>query len=126
RGEAGIKHAPPAADRSRVSERAAQDRRAASLRMTPQPGRARRLGSALRAGLYRPLAGDDARVAYWVRHVRNGVLLTELTAAAVVVYTLLTHSVGRHHPVLLGLTGLVMLACPALLLLPLPAMMRDH
>jgi diguanylate cyclase (GGDEF)-like protein len=126
RGEAAIKHAPPAADRSRVSERAAQDRRAASLRVTPQPGPARRLGSALRAGLYRPLAGDDARVSYWVRHVRSGVLLTELSAAAVVVYTLLTDSPGRDHPLILGLTGLVMVACPALLLLPLRAMMRDH
>ena len=47
------------------------------LRATPRPGAARRLVSALRAGLYRPLAGDDDRVAYWVRHVRNGVLLTE-------------------------------------------------
>jgi diguanylate cyclase (GGDEF)-like protein len=42
------------------------------------------------------------------------------------VYTLLTHSPGRHHPVILGLSALVMVACPALLLLPLPAMMRDH
>ena len=35
-------------------------------------------------GLYRPLAGDDARVAYWVRHVRHGVLLTQVSSAAVI------------------------------------------
>jgi diguanylate cyclase (GGDEF)-like protein len=94
--------------------------------MTPRPGVARRLVSALRAGLYRPLAGDDDRVAYWVKHVRNGVLLTELAAASVVGYVLLTASPGANHPVILGLTALAMLLCPALLLLPLEAMMRDH
>jgi diguanylate cyclase (GGDEF)-like protein len=82
--------------------------------------------SALRAGLYRPLAEDDDRVAYWVRHVRNGVLLTEVAAVSVVGYVLLTHSPGRHHPVILGLAAFAMLLCPALLLLPLHAMMRDH
>jgi diguanylate cyclase (GGDEF)-like protein len=103
-----------------------QDRRAASQRVPREPGAARRLGSALRAGLFRPLAADDDRVAYWVRHVRYGVLLSELSAFAVVVYALLTDSPGRHSPALLGLAGLVIGACPALLLLPLPAMMRDH
>jgi diguanylate cyclase (GGDEF)-like protein len=103
-----------------------QDRRAASQRVTREQGLARRLGSALGAGLFRPLAGDEDRVAYWVRHVRHGVLLSELSALAVVVYTLLTDSPGRHSPALLGLAGLVIGACPALLLLPLPAMMRDH
>jgi diguanylate cyclase (GGDEF)-like protein len=103
-----------------------QDRRAASQRVTREQGLARRLGFALGAGLFRPLAGDEDRVAYWVRHVRHGVLLSELSALAVVVYTLLTDSPGRHSPALLGLAGLVIGACPALLLLPLPAMMRDH
>jgi diguanylate cyclase (GGDEF)-like protein len=87
---------------------------------------ARRLVSALRDGLYRPLAGDDNWVAYWVKHVRNGVLLTEMAAASVVGYVLLTSSPSSNHPLILGLTGLAMLLCPALLLLPLPAMMRDH
>ena len=92
------------------------------------PGRAeplRRLGAALRAGLYRPLAGDDDRVAYWVRHVRNGVLLSEVAAWAVVGYVLITDSPGRHNPLILGLTGLVIVCCPLLLLLPLADMMRD-
>jgi diguanylate cyclase (GGDEF)-like protein len=81
--------------------------------------------SAVRAGLYRPLAGDDDRVAYWVRHVRYGVLLTEVAAVSAVIYTLLTDSPGRQHPVLLALAGLVIVTVPGLLLLPLPAMMRD-
>jgi diguanylate cyclase (GGDEF)-like protein len=78
------------------------------------------------AGLYRPLAGDDARAAYWVRHVRIGVLLSEVSAFAVIGYVLLTDSPGRHHPGILALAGLVVLGCPALLLLPLAQMMRDH
>jgi len=110
-----------------VTEYPAADRRAhgGPLRAPARAGLLRRLGGALRAGLYRPLAGDDARVAYWVRHVRIGVLLSEISAAAVVGYVLLTHSPGRHNPVILVLCGLVMAGCPLLLLLPLPAMMRD-
>jgi diguanylate cyclase (GGDEF)-like protein len=64
-------------------------------------------------------------VAYWVRHVRIGVLLSEVTALTVVGYVLLTDSPGRQSPIVLGLAGLVVLAAPGLLLLPLPAMMRD-
>ena len=60
--------------------------------------------SALRAGLYRPLAEDDDRAAYWVRHVRNGVLLTEVAALSVIGYVLLSSTPGRHHPVILGLS----------------------
>jgi diguanylate cyclase (GGDEF)-like protein len=110
-----------------VTEPAAVDRRATSARVrTPgRPGPVRRLASALRAGLYRPLAGDGDRVAYWVRHVRIGVLLSEVAALAVVCYVLLTDSPGRNHPVILGMAGLVVVACPVLLLLPLTAMVRD-
>ncbi|TFV79278.1 GGDEF domain-containing protein [Blastococcus sp. CT_GayMR19] len=109
-----------------MSDRAAEDRRAAPLRETHRPGAARRLVSALRAGLYRPLAGDDDRVAHWVRHVRNGVLLTEVAALSVIVYALVTTSPGRHHPVLLAMAAVTMLCCPLLLLLPLAAMMGDR
>ena len=91
-----------------------------------RPGPLRRLAAALADGLYRPLAGDDARVAYWLRHVRSGVLLSELSAFAVVGYVMITHSPGRHHPAILGLAALVIAGCPALLLLPLTAMMRDR
>jgi diguanylate cyclase (GGDEF)-like protein len=83
------------------------------------------LAATVRDGLYRPLAGDDDRVAYWVRHVRNGVLLTEIAAWAVIGYVLVTDSPGRHHPVILIVAGLVVLTVPCLLLLPLPEMMRD-
>jgi diguanylate cyclase (GGDEF)-like protein len=64
-------------------------------------------------------------VAYWVRHVRIGVLVSEISAFAVMGYVLITDSPGRHSPVILGLAALVVVGCPALLLLPLPAMMRD-
>jgi diguanylate cyclase (GGDEF)-like protein len=111
-----------------VTERAATDRRAPSApaQAPVRPGLVRRVGSALRAGLYRPLAGDDDRVAYWVRHVRNGVLLSEVAAWSVVGYVLITDSPGRQSPLLLALTGLVILGCPLLLLLPLAEMMRDN
>ncbi|MBN1092232.1 diguanylate cyclase [Blastococcus sp. TML/M2B] len=79
-----------------------------------------------RDGLYRPLAEDDDRVAFWVRHVRYGILLSELCALAVGVYALVTETPGRQHPVILGMAGVVVLGSPLLLLLPLPAMMRDH
>ncbi|MBN1097665.1 GGDEF domain-containing protein [Blastococcus sp. TML/C7B] len=89
-------------------------------------GALRRLLGVLRDGLYRPLAEDDDRVAFWVRHVRYGILLSELCALAVGVYALVTETPGRQHPVILGMAGVVVLGSPLLLLLPLPAMMRDH
>jgi diguanylate cyclase (GGDEF)-like protein len=88
-------------------------------------GTFRRLLGLLRDGLYRPLAEDDDRAAYWVRHIRYGVLLSEISALAVLVYAVLTETPGRQHPLLLGAAALVILACPALLLLPLADMMRD-
>jgi diguanylate cyclase (GGDEF)-like protein len=110
-----------------VTDFPAADRRAPSaLRRVPaRAGMLRRLAAAVRAGLYRPLAGDDTRVAYWIRHVRIGVLLSELSAVAVIGYVLLTHSAGRDNPLILALCGLVIVGCPLLLLLPLAAMMRD-
>jgi diguanylate cyclase (GGDEF)-like protein len=107
----------PAADRRTTS---------AALRAPGRAGVLRRLGAALRAGLYRPLADDDDRVAYWVRHVRNGVLLSEVAAWSVVGYVAITDSPGRHSLLLFALAGLVILGVPLLLLLPLPAMLRDH
>ncbi|SNR66465.1 diguanylate cyclase (GGDEF) domain-containing protein [Blastococcus mobilis] len=93
--------------------------------MPSRRGRLSRLSAALRAGLSRPLAEDGDRVAYWIRHVRIGVLLSEVAALTVVGYVLLTDDPGRQSPLILGLAGLVVLAVPGLLLLPLPAMMRD-
>ena len=110
-----------------MTDSPAADRRTASaLRRGPvRPGAAHRLGASLRAGLYRPLAGDDARVAYWIRHVRIGVLLSEVSAAAVIGYVLRTDSPGHDSSLILALCALVMLGCPLLLTLPLAAMMRD-
>lgn len=100
------------------------DRRAGGAQPADR-GPVRRALTALVAGLYRPLARDEERVAYWVRHVRHGVLLSEVSAVAVLVYALVTDSPGRHDPVILGMAGLVVAGCPLLLLLPLPRMMRD-
>jgi diguanylate cyclase (GGDEF)-like protein len=91
----------------------------------PVRGALHRAAAAVRAGLFRTLATDDDRVAYWVRHVRHGVVLSELAGIAVFGYALLTHSPGRHSPVLLALAGLVILTSPSLLLLPLRRWLRD-
>jgi diguanylate cyclase (GGDEF)-like protein len=84
-----------------------------------------RLAAALRRALYRPLAEDDDRVAYWVHHVRLGVLLTEVGGLAALGYTFLTPTAAHLHPVLFAVCGLAVLGAPTLLFLPLPAMMRD-
>ncbi|UOY03125.1 GGDEF domain-containing protein [Blastococcus sp. PRF04-17] len=110
-----------------MTEAAVVDRRPprAPARTETRPGLARRVGAALRAGLYRPLAGDDDRVAYWVRHARLGVLVSELACLAVVGYVLLTDTPARHSAVILVALAPVILGCPLVLLLPLRAMMRD-
>jgi diguanylate cyclase (GGDEF)-like protein len=79
----------------------------------------------VRDGLYRPLAGDDDRVAYWLGHVRIGVLVSELASWSVVGYVLLTDSPGRQSLGILIALGLVIVGCPCLFLLPLGAMMLD-
>jgi len=81
---------------------------------------------AVLGGLFRTLAEDDERVAYWVRHVRSGVVLSELSAVAAFVYALLTHTPGRHSPFVLAMSAGVVLFSPALLLLPLDRWMRDR
>ena len=110
-----------------MTEIAATDRRAPSAprRAPARVGILRRLGAAVRTGLYRPLAGDDDRVAYWIRHVRLGVLLSEIAAFAVVGYVLITHSPGRHSLAILAMCAVVIVACPFLLVLPLAEMMRN-
>ena len=88
-------------------------------------GAARRLLAALSRGLYRPLAEDDDREAYWLGHVRIGILVSEVASWSVVGYVLLTESPARDSLGILVLLGLVIVGCPCLLLLPLGAMMRD-
>ena len=85
----------------------------------------RRLLGVLRDGLYRPLAEDDDRVAYWLRHVRYGVLLSEISAVAVLVYAVFTDTPGHDHLLMYVMGALVIVACPGVLLLPLAEMMRD-
>jgi diguanylate cyclase (GGDEF)-like protein len=110
-----------------MTDRAAGERRAVAARagMPPRPGPVRRLLRTLRDGLYRPLAGDDDRVDYWLGHVRIGVLVSEVASWSVVGYVLLTDSPGRQTSAILLALALVIVSCPGLLLLPLAAMMRD-
>ncbi|MGZ4509487.1 MAG: diguanylate cyclase domain-containing protein, partial [Blastococcus sp.] len=128
RGERRIKDFDDGADPKFVSEGAVADRRAASPR-TEAPrrtGMLRRLAAALRDGLYRRLAEDDDRAAYWIRHVRNGVLLSQIAAVAALGYVLLTPTAAHDSPVLIGMATSIGIATPLLLRLPLAAMMRDH
>ena len=100
---------------------AAGDRRATDA----QPRVHRRLGAALRAALYRRLAEDDDRAAYWVRHARIGVWLSEIAGLAALAYVLLTDTPAHDSPTIYVLLTLVLLGTPSVLLLPLAAMMRD-
>jgi diguanylate cyclase (GGDEF)-like protein len=117
-----VKHAPPVVDRTDVNDGQRLRRRAEDV---PE-GTLRRLASALSRGLYRTLAEDDDRAAYWVRHVRHGVVLSELSALAALGYILFAPGNPEPNPVLLAMAGLVLVAAPFLLLLPLAEMMRDR
>lgn len=85
-----------------------------------------RLLAALVAGLYRPLATDADRVAYWVRHVRHGVWLSEISAAAALGYVLLTDTPAHRSLLVIGFGIGVLLLSPVVLLLPLAEMMLDR
>ncbi|WNV77169.1 diguanylate cyclase [Geodermatophilus sp. DSM 44513] len=87
-------------------------------------GDLRRPRAAVRAVLYRQLATDEDRAAYWVRHVRLGVALTEVTALAVAGYVLMTPGTPTRTATLMALAVVAALAAPLLLLLPLAAMVR--
>ncbi|WP_147251810.1 diguanylate cyclase [Blastococcus sp. TF02-8] len=78
-----------------------------------------------RRGLFRTLATDDDRAAYWVRHVRIGVLVSEVSALAVGGYALLSDVPGRADAALLTLAALVVVFVPTILMLPLRVMMYD-
>ncbi|WP_104523006.1 GGDEF domain-containing protein [Blastococcus atacamensis] len=105
-----------------MSQRPVRDRRSSGA--TPS-GLLRTTLRAARAGLFRTLATDDDRAAYWVRHVRIGVLVTEISAFAVACYVLLTDAPKHHDPLLVVLAVLVMVVTPTILLLPLRAIMYD-
>ena len=103
-----------------MDDRPARDRRRTRSRGALGPW------AVLRAALYRQLADDDDRAAYWVRHVRLGVALTEVSALAVVAYALVTPGTATRTAVLLGLAGTAVLAAPVLLVLPVAQMVRDR
>lgn len=72
----------------------------------------------------RPLASDDQRAHFWVRHLQLGVLLTEFTGAMALAYVLVA---DRPHQQVLGLMAVAIMAfTPALLLLPMDQLARDH
>lgn len=109
-----------------MTERRTADRRATDAPgVRPRAGILRRVARGVRDGLYRPLAGDEDRVAYWLGHVRIGVLVSELACFSVFGYALLTDSPGRQSLGIFIALGLVVVGCPCILLLPLRAMMRD-
>jgi diguanylate cyclase (GGDEF)-like protein len=89
-------------------------------------GQPRRVPAWLYAGLHRPLAEDDERARYWVRHVQTGVLLSEIAGWACLLYTWTTPTPGHRHPVLLALAGSVVVLTPLVLLLPLDRIVRDR
>ncbi|MGY1682647.1 diguanylate cyclase domain-containing protein [Geodermatophilus sp. SYSU D01176] len=101
-----------------MDDRPARDRRRTRSRGPRGPW------TALRAALYRQLADDDDRAAYWVRHVRLGVGLTEVAALAVIGYALLTPGAAGRTVVLLAVAGAAVLAAPLLLVVPVAQMVR--
>ena len=111
----------------RVDRTDMSDSRLPGRRAEDAPVRAvRRLLARVSRGLCRTLAEDDERAAYWVRHVRHGVVLSELSVLTTVAYVLLTPQGAGADPLLLTLAGLVFVLAPLLLRLPLAAMMRDR
>jgi diguanylate cyclase (GGDEF)-like protein len=95
------------------------DRRRTSRGRLPGPA------AVLRAVLYRQLATDDDQAAYWIRHVRLGVALSEVVGLAVAGYAVLTPGTAGRTVTLVALASVAVLATPLLLLLPLAAMVRD-
>ena len=79
----------------------------------------------LRWALTRPLAGDEVRGAFWVRHLRIGVVLTGLSAAFVALYALAVPD-RPHRLALAGAAATAALLSPLLLRLPMHRMALDH
>ncbi len=74
--------------------------------------------------LTRPLAEDEHRARFWVNHVRMGVVLTEVTALAVLAYVQRSETADR--PALRALIGAVLLLSPGLLALPVTRIARHR
>lgn len=74
--------------------------------------------------LSRPLATDEHRARFWVRHVRLGVAASELAGLLVVGYAF---AAGRPHASTLAWLAVgTMLSVPALLAVPMSRLSRDH
>ena len=74
--------------------------------------------------LSRPLAADDQRARFWCRHLRLGIVLSQLASAVVIAYAWLAHrpAAGTLMVLCLG----IMLTTPALFALPMQTLSRDH
>lgn len=72
--------------------------------------------------LSRPLAGDEHRVRFWTRHVRLGVVLTELSTLIVACYAIAAHRPQR--TLLLVIAVALMATVPAVLVLPMGRLCR--
>ncbi|WP_460458107.1 GGDEF domain-containing protein [Angustibacter peucedani] len=72
----------------------------------------------------RPLAADEHRARFWVRHVRIGVAQSELAAVVAIVYAVVR---GPHTDlVTVGVAALTMAVSPLLLLVPIDRWSRDR
>ncbi len=67
-------------------------------------------------GLLRPLAADEAGAKFWVRHLRVGIALSELSAFVVLIYVILADR--PHRTAFLAIALLIVAGSPLLLLLP--------
>lgn len=84
--------------------------------MKPRGPGGRSRAGAWASGLLRPLAGDDAGEAFWGRHVRVGVAITESSAVFVAAYVVVADR--PHRALLLSIAVLTMLSSPLLLAVP--------
>lgn len=74
--------------------------------------------------LLRPLAADVQRALFWCRHLRLGIVLSQVSALVVIAYAWLAHRPAAGT--LTALCLVVMLSTPALLALPMQTLSRDH
>jgi diguanylate cyclase (GGDEF)-like protein len=72
----------------------------------------------------RPLAADEHRAEFWQRHLQLGVVLTEFAVAMVLAYVLVADR--PHRAALVTLAVVAMALTPALLLVPMRQLARDH
>jgi diguanylate cyclase (GGDEF)-like protein len=79
----------------------------------------------LRAVLYRQLATDDDRAAYWIRHVHLGIVLSVVSGLTVAGYVLVSPVTPGRTVAILVLAGIAVIASPMLALLPLARIVRD-